>query len=891
VIETAPISKDELVSRFGCSRRLATRIAVLASKDILVSALLAEEARPGSALETFLLHPFFLKGTNVPQAFEEALADPTGTQQHIPMTLTKQNNKLLIAAEEELMVEDTPSQQAVAIQENDSTGYQLAQHSSFPQLPSFEIIGRDLAMAENGIIQDAFTPQEVSRLRINIFAGATSADKISALKQFAFTQTPLAEKLTVFLQALADPDKSLRSAAASGLATLGLSAEISDTARTLAEGANADREIAAERLADLAKAADELGLHSILMSLMGVIRDQAIENDVLVTTLDSLSKCVDILGPQRLCRIDIIRSLLERFLSGNLSSTTFFSSLFESIDKLCHGTVSSFFLKEMTTSTSLDFQSKLVKIYCSLPIDQNERNQARSFLIQLLLRLNADHDECRRIGIFLSSPGNDAPEDEEDLYALAESFSSADTAHQRYFIRLFDNVLRSRTLSAKCRQSIADACLKAAKKAPRQVRADLIETYIGTGDEVDRETRTGFAETFLQDLSAYSHWPLSKTFRDALARLGTPAVSPCLNKLSETSGGAPTELLAETLGLIGAKLTLSESSIAESILRQLQKLTFEQSGQRDQIHLSMGRIIAGGGTSEQVAFMITRSLIGRLQATDQDGPTLEAAALACCGSYASEEQIQTIYEIAIHNLTDNHPDPGLISELIEGEEMFHVGDEVQVDADLIPHSIHAIGHLICGKSTPTALREKMLNNLLDLWGKATLFKVVWSPANITRLTQTLGEAGADPNLPSHLRIKIALTLARRIGEASVLDSLTDLLILNDPAKELDRLAGSLILKILERLNSSGPISGEDREQMLRVLGKVCLRNKFQMRGGGEERLKERAIDALIAGLHQGVPFCLQSLNKLQDLISEPHAQRIKHELKQLASTSPYKYRK
>ena len=193
--------------------------------------------------------------------------------------------------------------------------------------------------------------------------------------------------------------------------------------------------------------------------------------------------------------------------------------------------------------------------------------------------------------------------------------------------------------------------------------------------------------------------------------------------------------------------------------------------------------------------------------------------------------------------------------------------------------------MLRGSRTPPALREDLLENLRRYREPRAESGLLWGPANLTRLTEALGRIGASDTIAASQRVRIAQTLSARGAEPPTLEALAGILVRADPSPELDRLGAAVLLKFLKLLESEEALSVEDREVYIRLLGRICLRGRFETRTGTVDRLLERAIDTLAQGLAQGIPGCLQRLTTLRDArrLPEKHQKRLEAELSRFTS--------
>lgn len=880
MIEAVRHNRQTLIDRFGCSRRLATRLGALMGKHITISALLLEELPGNPALEALILKKSLLDQDDLPRVIQELQTtdDFSSLAEELPLVVVEQDGWRILSAVEETLADEGWSESSESTSES----------SSLPEFQSLQLSRTHTpahAALPSSVTGTPFTADESARLRVNVFAAATSAEKVAALRQIAFAGLEENEKIRIFLQAAANEDRQLRGAAAGALRAIGLSPDIADTAALAATGGSQERMAAVDRLRDLTDDADAFGRNAILMSLLGGLRDHDTEDILLHQILNALADSVPAFGKERLGNDDILRILLELTLAADDTRLATVRRCLHAVEAECPGWVADAILKELNRTRSIDYRATLIELLSGLTLAPRQLNSIVDVCAETLLAAPTDSDASFTAGRLLKDAGD------VGLVALARRLPAADHAHQRHLIRFFDNALLGNSYETETRETIAQNVLEVMRSAPKQVRADAIETRVLARKDIDPDIRETAASVFLNDLRNYARWPLCETMENALVSFGRPAVGPLVTALVEHKSNSDAIILAGALGRIGRDLAHSENqddlAAAESILRQMQRLTFGDTACRDALHLALGRICSGPGISHEIGNLVMRTLLSRLEGTPADAVTLQGLGLLCHGRGPSEEEIRTIARLALQHLETTQPDPSVNTDSVDGEDLFVFGDEVDVYADLIPACLEVLENVSLARRCPSDLSAELVTDLLQFWDKASRFEIQWSPANVAQLTVALGRIATSEATSGTHRIRIANTLARRAGELSVLESLASILKRGDPVPQLDRLGGAILLRLLERLDTSENLRLEDQEIYLRLLATVASRGRFEVRGGGVDRLLERSIDAITAGLRLGVPGCFQHLVNLRDAetLPEKHVHRLHDELQRFTQLS------
>lgn len=884
-IERAPFHPDVLRRDFGCSRRLATRIVALHQRGVALSALVVEEARPGTLLEALLLERALLEAADPAACLPALLAAErfAPLQADLALVVLEEEGMAVLAAADETLlldadtVEDASADGPAASGGAAALGTSTAATSHPPRFTSdstsrahapVNATSRsgttDLARRAEGAVASAagsgtgraprYDDEELARIRVRIFASATAAEKIAALRQFAFSDSEDAEKFRVFLQAAGDEDAALRAAAAQGMREMGVEPDVCDAARTLAEGDAEGRCAAAARLADLGTSMSGSARDLALMACFGALRDPqatlAVRN-ALYATLQALAP---MFGATRVEASDFLRILTGRLREGAAEERSPVRKVLLALDALDPGRVAAFLRDEILRSRMPTYRGTLFETLEQLQPEAALFESLFPVAAEIWTALPTDDSAFRSLGMLLIQHG------EEGLAQFLRAVEGSDTAHVRAAIRLLDNALLGGGIPDAGREAIARMGLAFLRKAPLQVRTDLLETSLCVREDLPPALRREIAEVFLRDVGDYAQWPMAERLEHAFVRLGAPAVAPLARTLAEQRNRGHAARLAQALGRIGLALDPrtdgTDPAEAEAILRHLAALSFEELPIRDALHLAIGRLASRPGLRPAVSRLVYRTLRERLRGDASDAPTLEALGFCCAGTGLGEDDIRIVTRLCLQHLQTAMPDPQVRTDEVDGEDVFLLGGELDVYATLIPACLRGLCAIFTGKRTPRAVQEEILDVLLQLRGPSGDVDLAWGPVNASLLTETLGTMGGDAHASDRQRFRIVSCLARRAGEPSVLAALAGILARPDDLPQHDRIAGSVMERVLRILTRVEDMKSEDATWHLGILARLSKRGRFAVKEGGVERLLERLAEQFEAGVARGTPRAL-----------------------------------
>lgn len=861
------MTAEELIHAFGCSRRLATRIGALMTRQVGVSALVLEEAISLPELRELLLERSLLECADLAAELARLCTLPAYNTvlKKLPLVSRPEEDWQVIMAEEEALA---GSGFATLASSSRASNAPLPSVSALPAVstvayPEQVLAGKPTGSA--GELANAFSAQEVSRLRVDIFTGSESAQKVSALRQFAFTGVSAEEKTQVFQQALADADGLLRQAAVAGLRQFGGDADWSECLRLFAEAR--ELPVALGRLRELAGRAEDRALRGRrletgLFLLLGCLRDRTASEELLRTALEGLACVISYMEPVFEGWEDISRLLQERLLDGKSELLPGCRAVFAALEPVSGGRASESLLQEAQQTVSTEYRALLLDLLTGMQLPSESQQILLPLTVQTLCVLPLEHNSARFLRKAITDDVN------RGLQLLAKELTGCDVAHQRAFVRFADNALHSYNVDAPTRAALAESCLQLLRSAPMQVRTDLIETRVLIRDDLPPELLRQTAELLLVKLRDYAQWPLCEYFENALVTLGEAAVRPLLTSLHERANTQAGAILARALGRIGATLPEASEALADDILRELSRLTFTDNKIMDALHLAMGMLAARQGVSEEVNALVMRTLLSRLVGTPADAALLRALGYCASGNIRQDCELPAIVALCLRHLETEQAAPTLQTGSFAGEETLTLGNEVEIYADLIPASLAGLEQILLGRRTPDELRESLLTRLIALWEASGALQVQWGPGNVAQLTEIFGRVGESSFLSDRQRVMLASALRRRANSLPTLQALAQIVALPSRLPQMDKLAAALAIRALERLGQ--PEAGaEDREAYLRLLRKVCERGRFEVSKGSVDRLWERIAQTVRECAQEGLNGATETARELLKIPALP----------------------
>ncbi len=863
MIEIAIYSKDQLRENFSISRRLSSRIGTLLSKSIAVSAMVLEEAVAGSEIEKLLLSSSFREVSS--EGIVNILATIQQTKEFsiiatdFPLTIIEQGEWKVIASEEEIEAENGFS----SINSDESSELSLTEFSVNSLNLNHNDYGSVNAIGNNTKLNYCANSElsDINSFRISIFAGETSAERVSALRKLLFANFDKDIKVSIFIKALAENENILRAAAAVALKSVGLDSEVSETIRLLSEGDVLEKIYAAKRLShSISISSPEIEKNATIMAILGGLRSED-DYDVLNILIKTIADAGLIVDGFSSIITEVCRLLIEKAV-GNLKqlgdSVKYSFRKFKSSYPII---ISKYLLDEYYKTENLDIKSFLLICAVFGETPDEEKQKYIKAACECLLALPAESSASHILGTFLINSGDCGVE------VVLGAYETSDISHKRFFVRILDNAVRFNNLSPEMIEMIASKIIITLKTSSKNLLNDIFETRVLTSYCLPSELKITIAKGICDAIRQFSLPQVLNNIENNLVRLGADII-PVLGKYAKDYINTKTgTICCAAAGRIANDSLVANSEHARclrELLREMQKMSFSETKNINDVFLVMGIICSNNVIEKNIIDIINKNFYSRLRGSAEDAPLIRSIGFTVKNVSSTQEDIAKIIEIALSHLKNADSKATLCSENIAGEDVFTFSGEVNVDSDLIPACIEAIGHAVLSDNAEVGLRKSTCEVLLNLWRACSKFTVQWSPGNVSLLTALLGRIGTSENIMDEQKLEIVYTLSRRLSDIPILEALTAIIIANKEIKEFNRLAAVIVLRIFETIEKDKDITNEDKEVYLMILQKIAKRGVFETRRGTSEEILTRIIDEIFIGIRDGVSGSLILISDLKD---------------------------
>ena len=865
------VRTPEEAQALGLGRRLMVRVGALLKQGLEVTPTLLEAARPGTALENFLLDAVLLeKASALSGAHVRQLA-----AKHVPeqcdafAVQSVEEERHVLCFAEELEVED---------------GWDRSETTAAgPTQPAPLAHSSAGALASRGSVSrqedsEMFSRSEIDRLRFKLVTAAADSERIEALRVLAHVPLPGFEKVETIFLGLEDKSTHVRAEAARLLFVIGIEDDAHESLQALCDAKEDVRMRAAERLIKrMDGGVKDLELGATTVCALAALKAESsprltlLLQDVLATCAPALVKT-----PPRLA--ELLRASLDKIaavsnsgasLTAALNVLTSAQRLFKKLVQAAPDMVVPILKTELGKKPNPEVEAFLLRLlldYSSplAPTDPELLCQCAQFLA----RDSKEGRESRAIGMVLVQRGEAA------LGPIVDAFPNATSAAQKYFLHLLDDICRYRQPSPQARERAAGVVLSAMESGTRGLRMMAMHCRFPTALELSEATREKVARAFLGSLHDFGFPTDLEIAEEGLARMGLPVIRPLTERLAPEFPQPQRIQAARILGHLAlhvkspkGEMQRTTATITE-ILRCMQALLAEKTFPwRGTLHAAMGKLSASPAATKGAAEVVARTLLqvaSTPESLDSTG-ALEGLTHLAASRRATPQLIATVTGLLRRTVNEIRTDVVARDIEVEGEKVIEIAQGEDL-VEKLPVALEGFARIACSSSCPPAFAKDIVRDLTARWRKIVSGDLIWGPGNAILAVRALQDIGMHSGLDSNLRMEILKALAPRVAQIPVLQAMSRILQADDTLATAPA-ALSFGHNVVGRRKPDGRYDSEDRPDLLAALARVAARTHLGVPGEqGVEKarvFRAQVVTDLFQGAIDHVPGAFEGLVQIR----------------------------
>ena len=718
-----------------------------------------------------------------------------------------------------------------------------------------------------------FPPKEVERLRLVALTSARREDKIEALRRLAYAPIPAEEKADVFLGRLADPDGDVRVEAAQLLRTLGLDSEVAEAVRDIERGDEPRKLFAIDRLGRRMARGSALDVGAGLIALIWRLREEtaaAVRRQILERLEDAAPVIAG--APER--AEELARLLVSLYATDPLTVGPYARRLLRQLgerlpsrlreclwgehDATGSRSVRVFVLQALSSFTGWDSDDRLPPALAEEVAQAEEREIGFRILGDQLMQLG-----------------------DRGVSALLAVFPRARVAQQKYIVRLLGDACRWGRISPALKENVAALLLGILAGNDRDVQMAALSVQLPADRDLSDETRRRLADAFLSHIHLFVFPSDVDNVEHTVSRAGFAAVEPLAERLGPR--GVPSDrvraarILGELALYEGESASERPAELRErllEILRVLQRWSLEPDfPDRTAVFTAMGKVASTAALPAETVELVARNLLERRDTEGLGYRVFEALGYLAASPHVSASRAEEVERIFRAQLEAELPELDVQTQEEDGVRVFKIGPEAELYTVAVPAAVRGLARLALGRAAPPQRVASIADFLLDLWEKVSSGRIEWGPPGAGALIEALRDLASGERVDAAIKVRIVRALARKMSQLPVVEALGQVFASEDKSVDLGRIAAAAGVALLRRRNEHGQFPEEERELILRVLGKIAARKTLDLSTELTAHLREDILEELFAGLRDRVEGCYETLARLREREGLPAAFR------------------
>ncbi len=850
------VTDKSVLTALGLSRRLVVRLGVLLSRGLTCTEAALESAGRGSPLEKLLLSEALLAAAEELQGEKlNSLAAEAGVADRL--TVAQAPPGRVLAIEEEIEAEKAWDASTAG---DDRALVELARA---PALAS-AVSGDEAARAE------LFSPAEIERLKLTALTSARTEEAVGAMRRLAYAPISPQAQGDVFVRALAALDPQVRAEAARLLAGVGLQVDISEALVALADGDEAEKRLAIDRLgSSLAARASapgeaDLVLVSCLVALTTALTSESSAR-IRGHVLSSLAGAAGVLAafPERLG--EVLRHLVELLVADYQATSRGAGELLDALRSAAGAELDTVLGAELAKTKAPQVRALLLAQRAALARAAGGESEVA--------------DICSALAGEFASGGQGATDQqtlatelfqmpaEAAVGAILEHFADAKPAARRYFLRLLADLCRYRQVSDEGVEASGEVFLRCLQGASKELRLGVFETLLPADPRLSEDLRGKFAVAYIDNFSDLVFRSDIELAESTLARLGKPGLSPLLERMEPSWPAADRVRACRAIGEMGRLVAAGEISDpgAQDPLREaarrLMRVSAAKFPDSGVLAVAIGKLTSAlEGEPDALETAWNRISGMKLKSAAR----LEALSWVACGRAATPRMAQASAGGLLEELAA--PEPESLGEVTElrsgGERTLELSDAASDFVTAMPQVVRSLARVALSPAADATLRSRVLTALINRWRDLVSARRIWGPAAATTMIEGLRELACHASSRPAEKLEVIRALGLRLADPPAMRAISEILAASSDSRDLAAPAASAALALLGLRDPRGRIPEEDREHILRALARILGRKEIETSTPRTAKLRERILGELFEGLSDDVPGVYEALTEL-----------------------------
>ncbi len=823
---------ETLASRYGISRRLATRVVALLSRNLDFTPTVLAAAAEDKSLARLLLRPELL---NPDEALTEhklrSVAEELDCMDADLLRLVESEKKgwRTVALEDDVLAD-------AARDEADGATEEMGLVRTAP---------RDMSLRET---HDLFTPEEVARLKLSVLTSQDPDQRIEAVRKLVFAPIEGPQKASMLVNVLVDGEAQLRvrREALRSLEQIGFRSDMAEALRGLFEEDRQAEAYSVQRLGALLSEA-EAGEAALSLAVVLELFDQCRNRELTRQLLMLIGRSSHILVGNASKTEQFVQATVRHlardfeFLRGAADA-----ALTECLQQ-GREMVEDMLWRETERTDEARVRSLLLGLCESVVSDADRERELASRAVAEILNPLLAESEKARLRYALVRVGEPA------LKVVLGKIEGADPIEKAELVRLLDVLCTESDVSDESVHEAVRALLDLLKLADTATRRIVVEAAVLGDARIPTPLQRDLAEELLSLMQELNLPDTLSVIRHTLESIGFPALDPSYRFMRRAYPSEAAQYAALALSqLIIDHAERLDREMAQQILALCEDLLDDDQLEDGEFVLPLASVCGETDFGASRFEGIMRRLRDVIWSVPYTIEVLDALGILAGARNAQQEHQEALFELFDGIVTFRpRAEIGVRQETEEGP-VYTFGREVEFDTRIVPAAVRGLERICLSPQAAPDLRTRIAKRLLILWEGVSKVRIVWGPSAIEALITAMCSAACMPESTVQTKVRLATSLLRFLNKLSVIRSIGQICSQPDTEPAARRLVVEACTALLDEWETCEEQDVERRAELLDAIGRIAANPSLQTDEREGATLVERALQALFSGLREGL---------------------------------------
>lgn len=720
-------------------------------------------------------------------------------------------------------------------------------------------------------ISKIFKEEDIARIKLQILTSTSEAEKIEAVRLLNLLPIPAEDQVILSIKALFDPSKKVKVEALNQLRILGVSPDLVDILKAIASEEKGKQLYGLEHLNTIIRKLAVAEKDLVINFLFSII-----ESETNAEILKETIKCLEKVAPTICRNTNYLKYLTKRCVEALLLNYSGLENdihnLFKSITVNLDAEKVNIIFDEVKVIE--DYKIKGLFLQCILLA------KLEGSLLDDVIKTSVEHlnvwkditNEYRRLASHLVLYPIPA------LRIIIDTYPKCSIESKPFFIRTIENIL---------------ANIKDCNDVPENIYNKLIELIIDIIRNGSRQERWALFETniIVHPLLKVQHKQkivfesANKLYEFALNpnvinscevlfhKLGPIVIEPFKKILKESLYDINKEVTSKVLPHIISKIDFSQKEYAKEagiLYKLFRELWEDETKLRENMVYCLGKLCSAKGVHQIIIQETIDFLKENMLKSPHPWAYIEALGCIAAGYGTDIETRIELTNFILSIFKTPLPDVSWTSkETQEGDTVIQIRSSAVFYTDFIPALIKSLENIILCPQISDALRNNILEVLIDKWMQVSEYKEIWGPRSVSFFAQTLGNIGENKLISDEGKIKILKALRNHINNTVVVLAVSKILLATKNYEWILTYCEEYIQRLLSLLESYTTTTDyEDTFIIIKALASLLQKEKLATTIKETKKLRQKILNAIFFCLDANIPnikYILHDILKIKGL--------------------------